>query len=69
MCKCSHRSIELLGDGLVAFTFNMLVNSYRSHLLRGSLVSFLWSILSVGPTMIPNSRVTAFNPLKWQIDC
>ena len=34
MCNCSHRNIKLLGDGLIAFTFNMLVYNFLSNLLR-----------------------------------
>ena len=34
MCNCSHRNIKLLGDGLIAFTFNMLVYNCLSNLLR-----------------------------------
>src|SRR4029434_10250055 len=34
MCNCSHRNIKLLGDGLIAFTFNMLVYNFLSNLLK-----------------------------------
>ncbi|MEQ2252533.1 hypothetical protein ILYODFUR_022741 [Ilyodon furcidens] len=34
MFNCSHRNIMLLGDGLIAFTFNMLVYNFLSNLLR-----------------------------------
>uniref|UniRef100_A0A3Q3A9L5 Si:ch211-214e3.5 n=1 Tax=Kryptolebias marmoratus TaxID=37003 RepID=A0A3Q3A9L5_KRYMA len=34
MCNCSHRNIKLLGNGLITFTFNMLVYNFLSNLLR-----------------------------------
>lgn len=34
MCECRHRNTELLGDGLIALTFNMLVYNFRSNLPR-----------------------------------
>ncbi|KAK6485811.1 multidrug resistance-associated protein 1-like [Huso huso] len=34
ICNCCHRNIKLLGDGLVAFTFTMLVYYFLSDLLR-----------------------------------
>ncbi len=34
MCNCSHRNIKLLEDGLITFTFNMLVYHFLSDLLR-----------------------------------
>nr|WPK86758.1 NLRC3-like protein 77 [Sebastes schlegelii] len=34
MSSCSHRNIKLLGDGLIAFTFNMKVYNVLSDLLR-----------------------------------
>lgn len=32
ICKCSHRNIKLLGDGLIAFTFDGLVYNILSDL-------------------------------------
>uniref|UniRef100_A0AAY4BCP2 TNFR-Cys domain-containing protein n=1 Tax=Denticeps clupeoides TaxID=299321 RepID=A0AAY4BCP2_9TELE len=34
MCNCSHRNIKPLRDGLIAFTFDMLVYNFHSNLLR-----------------------------------
>ena len=39
MSNCSHMNIKLLGDGLIAFTFNMLVYNFLSNHLKWRCVS------------------------------
>ena len=68
MCNNNHRNIKVLGDSLIAFTFNLLIKKILSNLL-GQLSPEL-SVVHVqcGEIMIPNSRVTIFHPLKRQTD-
>ena len=64
MCNCSHRNIKLLGDGLIAFTFYMLVYNFLSNLLRHLSPSLPVVHVQCGTHHVTKQHSDYFSPFK-----